>query len=167
MKRTIHHPAYGAITCEENIWSGKKSVKIDNICLEKRKKNIYLWIHDDITEDVMLKGSFVAGLFLIIGQERITIVPKPNILDYFLSFLPFMLILLWDYVPALYTIMPIAGGGIGGGVGAAASIIALAKMREKTLVRKLMITLLCTISAWVICFAFLVLFVTLYYIAKY
>ena len=167
MKRTIHHQAYGAITCEENIWSGKKSVKIDNICLEKRKKNIYLWIHDDITEDVMLKGSFVTGLFLIIGQERITIVPKPNILDYFLSFLPFMLILLWDYVPALYTIMPIAGGGIGGGVGAAASIIALAKMREKTLVRKLMITLLCTISAWVICFAFLVLFVTLYYIAKY
>lgn len=167
MKRTIHHPAYGEITCEENIWSGKKNVKIDNICLEKRKKNTYLWIHDDITEDVMLKGSFVTGLFLIIGQERITIVPKPNILDYFLSFLPFMLILLWDYVPALYTIMPIAGGGIGGGVGAAASIIALAKMREKPLVRKLMITFLCTISAWVICFAFLALFIMLYYIAKF
>lgn len=167
MKRTIHHPAYGAITCEENIWSGKKRVNIGNVCLDRRKKNTYSWTHDDITEDVMLKGSFVTGLFLIIGQERITIVPKPNILDYFLGFLPFMLILLWDYVPALYTIMPIAGGGIGGGVGAAASIIALAKMRKKTLVRKLMITFLCTISAWVICFAFLVLFVTLYYIAKY
>lgn len=78
-----------------------------------------------------------------------------------------MLILLWDYVPALHTIMPIAGGGIGGGVGAAASIIALAIMREKPSIRKLIIALLCTISAWVICFAFVVLFVGLYYIAKY
>lgn len=167
MKRTIQHPVYGEITCEENIWSGKKSVKIDNVGLEKRKKNTYLWIHDNITEDVMLKGSFVTGLLLTIRQEQIAMVPRPNFIDYFLSFLPFMLILLWSNIPALYWLVPIAGGGIGAGVGAAASIIALAKMREKALFRKLMITFLCAISAWGICFAFLVLFIAIFYIAKY
>lgn len=167
MKRTIRHPVYGEITCEENIWSGKKSVKIDNVCLDKREKNTYLWKHGDMTENVMLKGSFVTSLILTIRQERITVVPKPAIIDYFLSFLPLVLIVLWSSIPDLYLVLPIAGGGIGGGVGAAASIIALAKIREKSLGRKLIIALLCTASAFVICFAFLVLFIALYYIAKY
>lgn len=145
MKTSITHPTCGTICYEENIWTGKKTIQINGQMLEKgRNKKTFLWNTGATTEEVLVKGSFVGGLTLTIGQQSITVVEKPTAAEYLLSALPLLLMLIWGNSVALCSIVPVIGGAIGGAMGGLAFVIALQKMRSKTVSGKILTALVTT-----------------------
>ena len=150
MKQTIKHPVMGEITYEESLWSGKKTISIHGTVLQKVKKDTYCWDHDGQQRQVILRGNVLTGATLIMDDEEIVLSPKPTLLDWLLSFLPFGIIMVWGNNPYLCSIIPVAGGAIGGALGGAGLVITMLKVREKRGVKKVLIALLATLITFVI-----------------
>ncbi len=148
MKKTVMHPEYGKITYEESIWTGKKTLSVNGVVLPKDGKNSYLLAAGQDSTYVTLNGNAVTGASVVIRGQEIVIYPKPTVLDWILSCLPFVLILVWGNNPALCSIVPVAGGAIGGALGAAASIVAMLNMRQKPVGKKLLISLLALLATF-------------------
>lgn len=153
MTQTIMHPVYGAISYEENIWTGKKSLAINGKYLKKGRKNVFTLEDGENTLYVTLKGNALTGVTATIQGQDIVILPKLSGLDYILCILPFALIMIWGNSPALCSIIPVAGGAIGGGLSGLAGVICVSMMREKTTGQKLLISLLATVITFLICAA--------------
>lgn len=150
MKQTIKHYALGEIIYEENIWSGKKTICIDGVMLQKVKKDTYSWDHDGQQRQVILRGSVVTGATMTVDGEEIILVPKPAVLDWLLSFLPFAIIMVWGNNTYLCSLIPVAGGAIGGALGGAGLVITMLKVREKRGVKKVLIALLATLITFAV-----------------
>ena len=73
MKKIIKHEVYGEIVYEENFWTGKKSVTIDGIPLEKISKKEFK-LQDGNT--VSIEGGFLQGSNLNIKGESLMLTPK-------------------------------------------------------------------------------------------
>ena len=148
MKTTIHHPTYGFITYEESAWTGKKIITIGGVTLVKIKKNVFQYtpmLGDPFatapegeestslpsTVTVTVKGNYIGGVSLVIGEETIPLTIKASALDITLGVIP----------AALFFIF-ILGGALGGALSAVIGmgLITLLKNRTKT-IYKILISL--------------------------
>ena len=153
MTKTIMHPVHGAISYDENIWTGKKSLAINGKLLPKGKKNVYILGEGESAVPVTLNGNALTGVTVTIGGQKIVVLSKLTSLEYILSILPFALVMIWGNVPALCSIIPVVGGAIGGGLSALASVICVSKMRDCTMGKKVLTSLLATLAAFLVCAA--------------
>lgn len=153
MTKTIMHPVHGAITLDENIWTGKKTLAINGKFLRKAKRNIYILGEGESAIPVTLKGSTLTGATLKIRDEEIMILPKPTVLESILSFLPFILIIVWSNNTLLCSIIPVVGGAIGGAIGGAGAVAGLCMIREKPVGKQVLMGLLITLICFAICAA--------------
>ena len=153
MTQTIMHSVYGAISYEENIWTGKKSLAVNGKYLKKGRKNVFTLEDGENTLYVTLNGNALTGVTVTIGGQKIVVLSKLTSLEYILSILPFALVMIWGNVPALCSIIPVVGGAIGGGLSALASVICVSKMRDCTMGKKVLTSLLATLAAFLVCAA--------------
>ena len=130
MTQTIMHPVYGAISYEENIWTGKKSLAVNGKYLKKGRKNVFTLEDGENTLYVTLKGNALTGVTATIQGQDIVILPKLSGLDYILCILPFALIMIWGNSQALCSIVPVVGGAIGGAIGAIFACESMMLMRK-------------------------------------
>lgn len=142
MKKTIMHPAWGQITYEENIWTGKKTVTVNGTALPKAGKNQFTFRQGEMLTVVSLQGNALSGATLHICGQQFELYPKPSVLDWLLSALPFVLVLIWGNSKALCSIIPVIGGAIGGGLGGLSLIITMLNVRGKPVGTKLLAALL-------------------------
>ena len=148
MKTTIHHSTYGFITYEESAWTGKKIITIGGVTLVKIKKNVFQYtpmLGDPFatapegeestplpsTVTVTVKGNYIGGVSLVIGEETIPLTIKASALDITLGVIP----------AALFFIF-ILSGALGGALSAAIGmgLVTLLKNRTKT-IYKILISL--------------------------
>ena len=148
MKTTIHHSTYGFITYEESAWTGKKIITIGGVTLVKIKKNVFQYtpvLGDPFatapegeestplpsTVTVTVKGNYIGGVSLVIGEETIPLTIKASALDITLGVIPAALFLIF-----------ILGGALGGALSAVIGmgLITLLKNRTKT-IYKILISL--------------------------
>ena len=148
MKTTIHHPTYGFITYEESAWTGKKIITIGGVTLVKIKKNVFQYtpmLGDPFatapegeestplpsTVTVTVKGNYIGGVSLVIGEETIPLTIKASALDITLGVIP----------AALFFIF-ILSGALGGALSAVIGmgLVTLLKNRTKT-IYKILISL--------------------------
>lgn len=153
MDKTIRHPVYGVIRYDENIWTGKRTLAINGTILRKAKKNIYTLGEGESAIPVTLKGNTLLGVTVVIQGQEITILPKPTALEWILSVLPFALVMIWGNNPVLCSIIPVVGGAIGGLVGGAAWVYCACNMRQKPVGQQIIMGLLATVIAFLICAA--------------
>ena len=86
-----------AIVYEESFWTGKKSIKIDGVELEKAGKNKFLYDGNLYT----LKGNFLSGAKLVGNYGTIVLVNSLSVLDWILVFLPFILAIIGGLAGAI------------------------------------------------------------------
>ena len=146
MKKIIQHPLYGEITYEESLWSGKKALAVNGTPLQKVGKDTYTLSFGEMNTLVVLKGNALNGACLRIGGEEVWVVPKAAPLDWVLSVLPFMLMLLWGNNPRLCSIVPVVGGAIGGALGGAGMVITMLLVRDKKGLGKVLTGLLIALA---------------------
>jgi hypothetical protein len=105
MQATVSHPIYGLIIYDENFWTGKRVILVGGVPLIKIKKTDYELPATAETPAVAVtvKGNYVSGVTMTIGDEVITLVEKPAASDYVLGCLPAILFFLF-----------VMGGAIGG-----------------------------------------------------
>ena len=148
MKTTIHHPTYGFITYEESAWTGKKIITIGGVTLVKIKKNVFQYtpmLGDPFatapegeestplpsTVTVTVKGNYIGGVSLVIGEETIPLTIKASALDITLGVIPAVLFFIF-----------ILSGALGGALSAAIGmgLVILLKNCTKT-IYKILISL--------------------------
>ena len=148
MKNSIDHPRYGTISYEESFWSGKRTIVLGGTVMKKVKKNIYSWRNGQQNEEVKLTGNVLSGVTMNFRNEKIQLWPKPEWYDWVLSFLPFVVILIWGNSVELNRILPVVGGAIGGGIGGGAIVPSMILMRGKSFGKKLLMALLVFLGAF-------------------
>ena len=148
MKTTIHHPTYGFITYEESAWTGNKIITIGGVNLVKIKKNVFQYtpmLGDPFatapegeestplpsTVTVTVKGNYIGGVSLVIGEETIPLTIKASALDITLGVIPAVLFFIF-----------ILSGALGGALSAAIGmgLVILLKNCTKT-IYKILISL--------------------------
>ena len=122
MKKISKHEVYGEIVYEEKFWTGKKSVTIDGIPLEKISKKEFK-LQDGNT--VSIEGGFLQGSNLNIKGESLMLTPKIKWYEIVLCCFPFLLTIIWGNISALCAIVPLVGGAIGGAIGGVFSALGL------------------------------------------
>ena len=150
MKNIIKNEKYGEIIFEENFWTGKKNIVIDGKPLTKVDKTTYK-TEDDKT--VSLSGNFLYGCKMTLEGETIELSPAVKWYEYVLSFLPFVLIMVWGNISALCQIVPVVGGAIGGFVSAifcCVNLFIIKKFRQWWL--KLIISIITLGLTFLVCY---------------
>ena len=130
MQATVQHEKYGTITYEENFWTGKRELSINQIPLVRKKKprNTFVWQNGDEEIVVTVKGSYVLGTILLIGEDRIALTPSPLWYEIVLAVLSCVSAFLW------------IGGAVGGAIGGAAFAASFYFIKEaKTVKAKVII----------------------------
>ena len=162
MTFTVNHTTYGLVEYTENFWTGKKDIVINGGKLVHVKKNIFVYQNGETKIDVEVRGNFMSGAKLIIGEETIMVGQKPAWYETVCSIAIFIVILTWGNSVYLCSIFPVIGGGIGGAVSGFMAILNLQAMKSaKSIVAKLCIWLGMLIATIVICFLIAALFVFL------
>ena len=121
---------YGEIIYEENIWTGKKTVKVNGTVLKTMAKNTYILNHGEEKINVYIHGNTFKGAILKIKEEKYEISSKTTTLEYILAFLPLVFILVWGSNPQLCAIFPVLGGAIGGAIGGVFAALSLSVMKS-------------------------------------
>ena len=75
MKVTAQHNVYGQIDYEEDFWTGKKSLTINGTKLQKQNKNTFVWNQEGEALLCRIKGNFITGSKLEIGQDTVELTP--------------------------------------------------------------------------------------------
>lgn len=152
MKHSINHPVYGVISYEENIWTGKKSIRIGDTALKKgSNKQTFLWENNGEMQTVTIHGSFLSGVSLNIGEDPIELLSKTTWYEYLLAAIPLLLDIVWGNSVALCSIVPLIGGAIGGAIGGVAMVTAIAQMRGRSFGGKLLTALIATVATFAVC----------------
>ena len=136
MKKFVHHPIYGKIEYNENLWSGKPSLYINGKALPEISKKVFQYEDTQIT----VKGNSLTSIVLLINGEEFTVVEKTK--WYEMVFLVLMLSvgLVWGNSVALCNIFPVVGGAIGGGLCALFAMLSLSISKStENVSRKLLI----------------------------
>ena len=155
MKKIVEHNVLGKVEYNEDAMTGKKTISINGVELVSSGKNSFLYeCGDGRKQIVTLKGSLITGITLVMAGDSYVIVDKPKAYEWVLGFLPFILNLVWGNSVALCSIIPVVGGAIGGAISGGISALALYQMQLKEKFgSKVIVSLLCTILAFAICFA--------------
>lgn len=152
MKSVIEHPKYGKIEYVENFWNGKKELIVSGVYLRPRGKTVFVGEFDELDKDFEVIGNYAAGATLKVDGEKFELVPKTKAYEYFIYFLPLILVLIWGNVPDLVKIFPVVGGLIGGAISGGFSMAALIYGKgAKNILVKLLIALITTVIVFVIC----------------
>ena len=114
MQAVFQHPTYGNIGYEESFWSGKKTLYIPGHVVEKVDKNTFAFTEDGVKKFITLRGNFVTGAVLKIGDESFEVTKAAKWYEIALSVFLFAFYLVWGSVPALCLIFPVIGGALGG-----------------------------------------------------
>ncbi len=125
MEKVIQHDTYGTILYNEGDWSGKKKIKINDVELQKIGRNKWTYEFGGETLEVSVKGSFLMGAALTIGNEKIQVTEKPTWYSYVLSVLTVAFVIIWGASVTLVKIFPIVGGALGGGISALYAVLNL------------------------------------------
>ena len=88
MKNIIYDAQYGKVEFNEGFWTGKKELIIDGIKLTKVSKNQYSYVNDDIDTVVLVKGNYISGSELLIGDYKIQLTEKTKWWEFVIAFLP-------------------------------------------------------------------------------
>ena len=126
MIKKISHPTYGEIVYYESFLTGKKKVSVGGNDFQKvSSRNFVL---QDGTP-IAVKGSFLFGSQLIVGQEIYEITPKIKWYEWLPSVIIFALMCAWGNSPLLVSVVPIVGGVIGGAISGLFGCIGLLGVR--------------------------------------
>lgn len=167
MKTSIHHVGYGQIEYEENLFTGKKSLSVNGMKLVKQKKNRFDFDYYGTQTPCQVKGSFVSGARLLIGEDIIELSRPAKWYEIACSVFIVVFILLWGNLPALYNIFPMIGGAFGGAIAGFAAFLCLVWMRSiKKVIVKLLAWLLVFVSTAVTCFIFGEMMLLLFSVAQ-
>ncbi|PWM71586.1 MAG: hypothetical protein DBX59_08440 [Bacillota bacterium] len=150
MKSEVADKTYGNIAYEENFWTGKKTVAIDGVPLQKVSRKEF------VTADgktCVVKGSFFSGVALFFGVDRVQVLPPIKWYETALALLPFIFIMVWGNSVALCNIFPVVGGALGGGISGVCVALNMLFMRMvHNVFLKILIALGVTAGCIYICF---------------
>ena len=150
---TVHHIGYGQIIYEESFWTGKRVLTINGNLLLKQKKNLYIMYDESETVTCRLKGNFLTGVTLYIGEDTIELIPPSRWYEIACSVSIMAFILTWGNSPALCRIIPVVGGAVGGAIGGLAMSLNLVLMKRVPKIRfKLLIWLGMFLATFFACF---------------
>lgn len=153
MRSIVQHETLGTIVYEESVWTGKKTIFINNTPLVKQNKKLFLYSNGTTSKTVQVIGNFLSGTKLIIDNETIEITPTAKWYEIACSVFIFVLNVTWGNNVVLCSIFPIVGGAIGGGISgliAVGNILAMKSVKKVWL--KLAIWIGMTIAMLVVCF---------------
>ena len=157
MNEKIQNEKYGEILYGENFWTGRKSLSVNGVPLNRISKKEFQMPDGGIGT---IKGNFLYGACLLINGETVRLTAKIKWYEIVLCLLPFLLVMIWGNTFALCEILPVAGGAIGGAGSAVLSCTGLFFMRSvKPVWAKILIGLAAIAVTFGICcgigFAFL------------
>lgn len=130
MQVTVNHPIYGEITYFENTFSGRKSICINSLELERKNKTTFILPTSEGPKEVNVIGNEVFGARLKIGDTVIEITPPAKWYEYLAAISLFIFVMVWGNNEALVSIFPIVGGGIGGAISGFMMCMTLMAMRS-------------------------------------
>lgn len=164
MKVTAQHNVYGQIDYEEDFWTGKKSLTINGTKLQKQNKNTFVWNQEGEALLCRIKGNFITGSKLEIGQDTVELTPAAAWYEIACSVLLVVLMLVWGNSVTLCSILPIVGGGIGGAISGLMGCTNLMLMRKsKNVGIKLLIWLGMLAATFFICFLLAMFLLVIFY----
>ncbi len=150
MQQTVMHDSIGKIEYNENFWTGKKTLSINDVPLQKISKKVFALPNG---EQLSVCGNYLTGSYLQTATEKIRLTPSVTWYEIALSVLPFLLILVWGNVPALCRIVPVVGGAIGGAISAVFSFINLFIIKGiKSVWLKILISVCMLGATFLICY---------------
>lgn len=150
MKEIIKDEKYGEIIYNENAWTGKKGLSISNKALEKVDRSTFKM---EDGKEVKLSGNYFSGVKLNIDSDTIVLSQGLKWYEYVLSFLPFILILIWGNSVALCEIVPIVGGFVGGLISAVFSFLNLIILKKlKNIWLKVFVSIVTLGLTFLVCF---------------
>ena len=150
MKEIIKDEKYGEIIYNENAWTGKKELSISNKVLEKVDRSTFKM---EDGKEVKLSGNYFSGVKLNIDSDTIVLSQGLKWYEYVLSFLPFILILIWGNSVALCEIVPIVGGFVGGLISAVFSFLNLIILKKlKNIWLKVLVSVATLGLTFLVCF---------------
>ena len=129
MKITTNHHTYGTIVYNESFWTGKREISFGDCHLTKQDKRVYTYENDGQKTDVTVKGSFLSGVSLLIGEEKIKLSPGPKWYEILCSLTISVLFLVWGNSYYLCSIIPVIGGAVGGAIGGCMAVVNYAIMK--------------------------------------
>lgn len=150
MKTEISHERLGKITYTESFWTGQKNIAIEGKNIVKVTKNQF---SDETGTIYNLKGNYLTGVVMETGTDSVRLSPSVKWYEIVLSVLPFILIMVFSNVPAIFEVFPVVGGAIGGGISAVTSCANLAIIKcVRNVWLKILITLGMIALTLLICF---------------
>ena len=132
MRTITQHATLGTIVYEENAWTGKKKIIINNVPLEKQSKKSFLFKNGEESKVVQMAGNFVSGTKIYIDNECIELTPAVKWYEVLCSVFIFLLNVIWGNNLVLCSIIPIVGGAIGGAVSGAMAFVNIVAMKSAT-----------------------------------
>ena len=165
MKYSIDNSALGAITYEEDFFTGKKKLTVNGIPLVRKKKETYIFNDGTGEREAELRGNYLLGVKLKVGGEVVQVVPALRWYETLCSILIFATIVIWGNVDVLCLIFPLAGGFVGGFVSASAAVLCALVMKAVKDVRiKLVLWLVIFAATVLVCFGLAWMILSIFYI---
>lgn len=127
VKAIVNHPVYGEIVCDENLWTGKKTITINAANPQSISKKEYMIGG----KKALIKGNCLTGSNLDIEGETIQLFPKAKWYEVVFACIPFIFLIIWGNSAALCSIFPVVGGALGGALGGIAFITSLSFMKKQ------------------------------------
>ena len=153
MRSIMQHETLGPIVYEENFWTGKKNIFINNTPLVKQNKKLFLYSNGTTSKTVHVTGNFVTGTKFVIDGETIEMTPGAKWYEIACSVFIFVLNMIWGNSVALCAIFPVVGGAIGGGISGIIAMGNLLAMKSvKSVAVKLAIWIAMLAAMLFICF---------------
>ena len=121
----------------ENVWTGKTKIYVNDVEATKLNRTMYKCALGDESYDITKRGNSLFGMSLDVNDEVLLLVRKLNPLEWVVSLLPIILVIL--------------GGAIGGFFGALAIILNIFVVRmTDSIIVKLIIPILITVATYFI-----------------
>ena len=147
---TLEHSTFGRITYNEGFFTGKKELSFGEIQLVKQSKNLFVYECGGQKTEVTIKGTYLSGVSLIIGDEKIKLSSGPTWYEILCSIVIILPFLVWGNSKELCSIVPIVGGAIGGGIGGVMAVVNLIVMKDIKNVRIKLVAWICMLIATVL-----------------
>lgn len=152
MIKELNVEGLGNLVYEENFWTGKRTVKLNGVTLEKRNKTTFAGEVEGESVVANLYGNWFTGLDIECGEHKVNVIPKTLPMEYFFFIVIFMLDIIWGNSIELCKIVPVVGGAIGGaisGFGGVLTLIYSKQTNDKS--NKLMIGISGIIATFLAC----------------
>lgn len=128
MKEIIQHEDLGTIEYNENFFTGKKSLSLNGVQLEKQGKNTFVFEKEGQRYFGAVSGNFLTGAKLSLDGKITQLVKPCSWYEITLTAILAVFFIVWGNVVSLVELLPLAGGAVGGaiaGLMAAGSLICM------------------------------------------